>query len=311
MPYAHKIGVLLLLILLEFNVSTFSLYAQDLDPRAYSWVPKNVTALNLGYSYSGGSVLTDPTIQIDDVEAQAHSAILALAHSFSFFGMTSQALVAVPYSWADFSGKVVGENRRISRSGFSDLRMRWSFLFYGAPSRNPGQIIPQKKKTILGASINIVAPTGEFYADKLVNLGTNRWSFRPELAISHQFGQRWLLDFYTGIWFFTDNDEFFPGDAVRSQDPLGTIQGHLSYNINPQFWIAIDATWYGGGNSYVDGINKDNRQSNSRIGVTSVIPINKQSSIKIAASTGAIVRIGQDFQTISVGWQRTWLGKVK
>jgi hypothetical protein len=290
---------------------TSTLNAQDLDPRAYSWIPKNVTAMSLGYSYSGGSVLTDPTIQINDVRAQAQTVSIALAHSFSFFGMTSQVLVAAPYSWANFSGKVVDEERRIEREGFSDLRMRWSVLFYGAPARNPGQAITEKNYTILGASINIIAPTGEFYSDKLVNLGTNRWSFRPEFAISHKFGNRWILDLYTGVWLFTDNDEFFPGEAVRSQDPLGTIQGHLSYNINPLFWIAIDATWYAGGNSYVDGINNKNRQSNSRIGITSVIPIGKLNSIKIAASRGAIVRIGQDFQTISIGWQKTWLGKTK
>ncbi len=55
------------------------------------------------------------------------------------------------------------------------------------------------------------------------------------------------------------------------------------------------------------GSHDDNRQSNSRIGLTAAIPTSKSSTLKIAFSTGAVVRIGQDFDTFSIGWSKTWI----
>ena len=154
-------------------------------------------------------------------------------------------------------------------------------------------------------------PTGEFFPEKLVNIGTHRWSLRPELALSQPLGKRWLVDVYAGVWFFTTNHSFFPGNAVRNQEPMGTFQAHISYNVRPRLWVAFDATHYVGGQSSVNDTYNDDRQENSRIGMTVVLPVGKYNSLKLAASTGAVVRVGQDFTTFSVGWQRSWFGKPK
>lgn len=167
------------------------------------------------------------------------------------------------------------------------------------------------RKTILGASLNIVAPTGQFYRDKLINIGTNRWSFFPEVALSQPLGKKWLVDVYSGVWFFTDNSHFYPGNSVRSQKSMGAFQAHVSYNITPVFWVAVNSTYYVGGNSSINGEVKDDRASNSRLGITAVIPTGKLSSIKLSANTGAVVRVGQDFDSFSIGWQKSWLEKPK
>jgi hypothetical protein len=163
------------------------------------------------------------------------------------------------------------------------------------------------KKTIVGASLSIGAPTGQFHADKLINIGTNRWSIRPEVAISQPVGKRWLIDVYAGVWFFTTNSTFYPGSATRSQEPMGAFQAHVSYNITPRFWVAYNTTYYTGGRSSIDGTYNSDQQSNTRIGVTAVMPVGKANSIKFAASTGAVVRVGQDFTTFSLGWQHAWI----
>jgi hypothetical protein len=124
-------------------------------------------------------------------------------------------------------------------------------------------------------------------------------------------GKKFIFDLYTGVWFFTKNESFYPGKAVRSQEPMGTLQGHLSYNFNPLTWVAFNATYYTGGTSTIDKIIKDDRQSNVRIGLTAVVPTGKMSSLKLAASTGAVVRIGQDFTSYSIGWQRSWIAGMK
>lgn len=288
-------------------VCCFSSLAQDLDPRAYMRIPIGTTTAFTGASFSSGRVVTDPTIPLANVEAKVQALSFGVSQTFKFLGKTSQALVVLPYSWAQVSGDVGEQFQEISRSGMADLRLRFTTLLIGGNAGTLQEIRTAPKNTILGLGVNIVAPSGQFFSDKLINLGTNRWAFRPELALSQPLGKRWQADFYSGIWLFTKNNSFFPGSSLRSQKPMGAFQAHISYNITPLLWVAFDATYYLGGTSSVDGIYNDDRQENSRIGATIVIPTGKLSSLKLASSMGGIVRAGQDFTTLSLGWQKTWL----
>lgn len=282
---------------------TVSVLAQDLDPRAYARVPVDATVLIAGFNYTYGSVVLDPTLPIKDLEAKVSSPILGIARTFSLFGLTSQAYVALPYSWAEASGKVLGEDSSITRNGFGDTRFRVSVLFLGAPAATVEEFSKSEPQTVLGASLTVTAPTGQFFSDKLINLGTNRWSFKPEVGLSYFVNKQWLIDLYAGAWFFTTNSSFYPGTSVRSQDPLITFQTHVSYSFNPLMWAAIDLTYYTGGQSSVNDVYQDDRQNNSRIGATFNFPVSRQSSIKFAYSTGAVIRVGGNFSTISVAWQ--------
>jgi hypothetical protein len=283
--------------------------AQDLDPRGYVWVPVNATILVAGFSGSHGAVVTDAASPVQDLNATVETPSLGLAHTFALFGSTAQALAAMPYSWAHVSGTVVGVGKTVDRSGFSDMRLRFSVLLRGGPAARADEIARAPRRTIVGVSLNVVAPTGEYMADKLINLGTSRWAFRPEVALSQPFGRRGLIDVYAGVWLFTENSQYFPGTAVRSQAPMSAVQAHLSYNIQPLMWAAFDATFYAGGTSTVNGVEQDDRKSNSRVGATVVFPIGRRNSIKIAGSTGAIVRSGANFSTLSLGFQRVWVAR--
>jgi hypothetical protein len=285
--------------------------AQDLDPRAYLWLPIHTNTIITGYSYSHGGILTDPTLPIEDLEATVHAASLGYVRTFGLFGLTSSAMVAVPYSWAEASGKVVGQSQSVTRSGLADSRLRFTVLLHGGHAVGVQEFMKSPKKTLVGLSMSMGVPTGEFFSDKLINIGTHRWSFKPELALSQPLGKRWLIDAYAGVWFFTTNYSFYPGTSKRSQEAMGSFQAHISYNITPRFWVAFNATYYVGGKSAIDDTIKDDRQSNARIGLTAVMPVGKSNSIKLAASTGAVVRVGQDFTTLSFGWQHSWLGKPK
>ena len=140
-----------------------------------------------------------------------------------------------------------------------------------------------------------------------MNLGTGRWAFKPEIALSQPLGKKWLLDLYTAVWLFTDNDSYFTGNALRSQNAIATVQSHISYNISPFAWAAINTTYYVGGNSTVNGVANDDEVSNFRVGATLVLPVSKRSGIKLAVSKGAIVVRGSNFTTAAVGWTYTWL----
>jgi len=291
-----------LLISISLFLTVRSL-AQDLDPRAYARVPVDATVLIAGFNYTYGSVVLDPTLPIKDLEAKVESPMLGIARTFSLFGLTSQAFLVLPYSWAQASGKVLGEDSSITRTGFGDARFRVSVLFLGAPAITVEEFAKSSPQTVMGGSLTVTAPTGQFFSDKLINLGTNRWSFKPEIGLSYMISKQWFIDLYAGVWFFTTNNSFYPGTSVRSQDPLLTFQTHLSYNFNPLMWAAIDFTYYTGGQSSINDIYKDDRQNNSRVGATLNFPISRHSAIKLAYSTGAVIRVGGNFSTISVAWQ--------
>jgi hypothetical protein len=284
-------------------------HGQDLDPRAYARIPVNITVAVAGFGYSHGGIVTDPMLPLEDLDAKIIAPSLAVVRSFRLLGKTAQASVALPYAWGDASATIAGVRQSTSRSGLSDMRLRFSWLLAGAPAASMGEIAKAPRKTIVGTSLSIITPTGQYFPEKLINLGTSRWSFKPELAISQPIGNRWLLDFYSGIWLFTKNDTFYPGSSERTQNPLGSFQGHISYNIQPMLWVAFDWTFYTGGRSSVDGVEMNDRQSNSRIGGTLVLPVGKRHSVKFAYSTGAIIRSGADFTSVSAGWQTTFLGK--
>ena len=230
---------------------------------------------------------------------------------FSLFGETAQVSVGIPYLLAKVTGSVQDSAQQITRSGFGDMRLRLSWLVHGAKAATVAELARAPKKTILGTSLTIGVPTGQYLNGKLINIGTNRWSFKPEFAISQPAGNRWLFDLYAGVWLFTNNNSFYPGNTVRSQDPMGSFQGHVSYNIGLRAWLALDLTYYIGGSSSVNGIYKNDRQENSRVGGTIVLPVGKWNSVKLAYSTGAIIRFGANFTTVSIGWQTMFIPKPK
>jgi hypothetical protein len=280
--------------------------AQDLDPRAYVHVPVDGTFVSSGAAVSHGSVVSDPTAPVTDITATVATASLGLARSFALFGQTAQVFGSLPVSWADVSGRVLEAQRSAYRAGLADMRVRVSLLVRGAPASNVLQLAKAPRRRILGTSVTIAAPTGEYFPDKLINLGTNRWSVKPEFAVSQPFRDRWLLDVYAGVWLFTENDAFYPGTSFKAQAPVVAFQSHLSYNVRPALWAALDLTFYAGGATTVDGVDNDDGQANSRIGGTLVVPVGRRHSLRFAVSTGAIVRQGANFTTLSVGWQAGW-----
>jgi hypothetical protein len=298
-------------IMLSLLLMVSDVMAQDLDPRAYVRAPVNATFLSVGYGYSKGGVVTDATLPVKDIDATLHTVSLGIAHSFSLLGQTAQVSGTLPYSAAEVTGSVGGTDKGITRAGIGDMRMRISILFHGAPAATVAELAKAPRRTILGASLSILTPTGQYFSDKLINLGTHRWSFKPELALSQPIRNRWLLDAYAAVWLFTDNTAYYHGSSVRKQDPMGSFQMHVSYTIRPGFWGAVNFTYYTGGQSTIDGVAKDDLQSNTRIGSTIVLPVDKKQrhSVRLAASTGAVVTRGANFTTVSVGWQTFFLGK--
>ena len=278
--------------------------AQELEPRAYSPNPVGANFLVSGYVHSSGGVLFDPSLPFSDVEAKLNSALVGYGRTFGALGRSATALLAVPYVWGDVSGNVGEERRAISRSGLADTRFKLSVNLLGGPALSLAEFAAREPDTTLGASLVVIAPTGQYDPAKLINIGSNRWAFKPELGVSHPIGH-WFLEASAGVWLFGTNDDFF-GGSKREQDPLSALQVHVSYTFRPRLWIAADATYYEGGRTSLDGQRGADVQENSRVGVTLSIPIAARHSIKLTWSEGAATRVGGDFSTYGLAWQYTW-----
>lgn len=277
-------------------------YAQDLEPKAYSASPVGAAFLVVGAARSTGSVLTDPTLPVSDVDAKINGVPLAAGYTFGLFGKLALITAAVPYSWGDVSGLVGEEARSISRAGFTDTRAKLSINLAGNPAMGLQEYSKAPRRVIVGTSLTVTAPTGEYDGSRLINLGTNRWGFKPEVGVAVPKG-RWDIDAYLGVWLFTDNGDFFPAGRTRSQDRVVALQGHASYTFRPRLWAAVDATWYQGGGARVDGGEPVGSMNNSRLGATVSFPLGRQQSLKLSYSSGVAVRTGTNFRTLGLGWQ--------
>jgi Putative MetA-pathway of phenol degradation len=279
-------------------------FGQDLEPRAYSPNPTGANFAVVTYGHSTGDVVLDTSLPIRDVEAQINSGSVAYSRTLAIGGRSASAALALPYVWGTVEGEVGEELREIRRSGLADLRLRLAVNVLGGTALAPREFAARRPRTTLGASLVFVAPTGQYDPSKLINLGSNRWSFKPELGLSHPRG-KWVFELYSGVWLFTDNADFF-GGSLREQQPIGTLQAHVGYTFKPRLWAAADATFYKGGRTTVDGVRNDDLQENSRFGLTLSVPLGRRHSVKAAWASGFTTRIGGDFQTLTLAWQYLW-----
>jgi hypothetical protein len=268
-------------------------FSQDLTPRAYLITPVGSNAVTVNYSYFTGSVFTDPTVPITNFQAEFAIQTLSYYHSSSLFGRSANAVVALPYAFG--------------RSGLADLRARFSLNLLGGPAMHPKEFFAWKERSVLGVSLTIVAPTGQYDPVKLINPGLNRWALKPELGFSKRW-RRWSLDMYGGAWFSSANDRYFPGDSTRKQAPIEAVEFHWTYYLNPRFWASADVNYWLGGRTTLDGSRNFDYQRNSRVGGTIVLPVTPHQSLKLAYSGGARIAVGGNFHVVSMAWQYAWIG---
>jgi len=278
--------------------------AQQLEPRAYAPSPVGLNFVGLTTQYSSGGVLTDPTLPIENVHARSYLGSPYYGRTFGLFGRLVNVTVAVPYGWVHAEGDVQEVARSVDRSGLVDPQFRFGVNLAGCRAMSPREFAQRKPGITAGASIGFTAPIGQYDPERLINLGTNRWTIKPEIGLAQPIGA-WALELSAGMTWFGDNPEFY-GGVLRQQDPLGAYQAHAVYNLSPRSWIAADFTFYSGGATTVGGLAKDDRQDNTRGGLTLSVPCGKQQSLRLAWANGVSTRIGSKFQTLSAGWQYRW-----
>jgi len=289
------------------------LSAQDLAPRAYVITAVHSNAITITWAFYDGGLNFNGTIPVTNATGTYYVSIFSYYHSLNFFGRSANITASLPYGVGTFHGDVSEQARSVYRSGLLDSSFRFSVNLMGGPAMQPKEYAKWKQKRLLGVSLKMVAPTGQYSGTKLVNWGSNRWAFKPELGYSERWGH-WVLDGYAGVWLYTTNPASYDGPGTKPQNeaPIGALEGHLSYDVKPRLWLSLDANFWSGGITSLSGIqNLATKQTGSRIGGTASFPISKHQSIKVSYSNGTYIIFGGNYQNVSVAWQYSWLGRPK
>jgi hypothetical protein len=280
--------------------------AQDIEPRAYSNAPVGVNFAIAGYAQTRGGLEFPAATQLTNAKMTTSTAVFAYARALDLWGMSGKFDAIVPYM--DLSGTALYRGDPVERNvdGLIDPRFRLAVNFYGAPALDLKDFRNYRQDVIVGASLQVGAPLGQYDPSRLINLGNNRWSFKPELGVSKAIGA-WTMEGKLAATIFTDNNDFFGGHH-RSQDPIYSGQGNLIHSFSNGVWMSLDATYYAGGRTTQDGVRGADLQQNWRVGATLALPVDARNSIKLFASSGVFARTGNNFDALGVAWQYRWGG---
>jgi hypothetical protein len=280
--------------------------AQSIEPRAYSNAPVGVNFVISGFAYTRGPVAFDPALPLTDAKLRTSSLVLAYARTLDLWGRSGKFDLIVPY--VDLSGSALYNGDPVERqiAGLADPALRLSVNFFGAPALSLAEFRAYRQDLIAGASLQVSVPAGQYDPTRLVNIGSHRWSFKPELGVSKASGP-WTVEFQASAKFFTANDSAYNGSRVE-QDPIYSLQGHTIYNFRDGSWASLDATYFAGGRTTVNGTLNNDLQANWRVGGTLSLPVNINQSVKFYLSSGVAARTGNSFDLIGAAWQYRWGG---
>jgi hypothetical protein len=268
-------------------------------------------------SFYAGGLLFDNVLPITGASAKINISVFTYYHALNFFGRSANITASLPYGIGNLQGTFVDNETHLYRSGMVDSTFRFSVNLFGGPAMSARDFQSWHQKTLLGLSLKVVAPTGQYDGTKLINNGAYRWAFKPELGYSRRRGH-WVFEAYGAVWFFTENPEywshnsFVPGLQSQSQKPILALEGHLSYEVKPRLWFSLDGNAWFGGRTSLNGVeNPATQQLSSLIGASASVPLGKHQALKIGYNSSDFVRFGGSYQNVSVAWQYSWVGQPK
>ena len=273
--------------------------AQTMDPRAYANLPVGLNFLLAGYTYVEGEVGFDASSPLQDGRTRVHALPVGYVRSLDVFGKAGNIALVVPFVDLTATASLNGTTEaRRDVSGLADPTLRLAVNFYGAPALRLAEYAGWRQDLIGGASLAVTAPFGQYDKDRLANIGANRWSVKPELGVSQALGA-WTVELAAGVTWFTRNDEFFNGNT-REQDPLYSLQTHITRQFGARAWGALSVTYFDGGRTSINGVEQGEKLGGTRLGLTFSLPVDPRNSIRLSARTGS------DFKGLAALWQHVW-----
>jgi hypothetical protein len=282
-----------------------SVHAQEIEPRSYAVVPTGLHATALSYTFSKGDVITPGNSPVQNLDVTNNVFNLGYVQTFTFFTKLARVAVSMPFGFLNGSASFQGTDTSGSRTGFYDGRIKFGMNLFGSPALAPKDFQKFQEHTVFGASVVISVPLGQYYPSKLINLGSNRWGFKPELGISHREG-RLFYEIYSGVWMYTKNTNYFKS-YIQQQNSLFSFQAHVDYTFQHGKYLALNGGYADGGETSLNAIEQNDQQENWRGGITFSSPIfNRHQSVKIMVNTGIATKAGQNYTALTIVYQYSW-----
>jgi len=306
----QKIGCILhgsiLCVAIGFAISAQAL---ELTPRRWGHLPVDINFAGGGYAYTEGDIFLDPVLQAEDVTLEMHTWLTKYVRSFKLFDKSALLDVMQAYQEGRWSGLLEGEPASTERKGLRDPIVRLAVILYGAPPLKGKEFrdyqVKTDSKTRIGMSVSAELPLGDYQDDKLINLGSNRYTFRSQMGMVHETGN-WSYELTGSAWLFTENDDFYNGNKLE-QDPLYTIQTHIVHTHRPGVWTALGMGYSYGGESIINDIEKDNRQRYFGWVLSFGYSLSPKFAINFAyGNLETRESTGSDTETISVALSAAW-----
>ena len=252
--------------------------AQFTDAHSYDNTPVGVNQFEVGYAFVHGDASIDTSLVIAGANLDLNQGTIGYTRYFGLFHRLMWVEAALPL--ARLGGSVTGTEIEGATAAAGDSSFALAMLLEGGPALSVAQFDDYKPTTAIGVSLAVTAPTGRYNADKILNLGSDRWSLKPEVALSHPFGpgQKWQLDAYANGYFYTDNTSY-RGRGILRQEPLAGLEGHISYSFNDSLWVSLDTRYSFRGATFVDGVDQNNSQQNVIVGSEMNMSINSRHSL--------------------------------
>jgi hypothetical protein len=284
-------------------------YAADLESRQWSHLPMGTNFAGIGYAYTRADISLDPALLIENAEVKLQTWGGSYVCTFELFDKSARIDLKQAYHKGEWEGILKGAPASVTREGFSDTFVRFAVNLYGAPPLRGKEFAEYRSKTntetILGVGLVVRLPTGEYMEDKLINLGNNRFAFRPQIGGIRSWG-KWTLEAMTQVAFYTDNDEFFDGNKLE-QEPLSITHGNLIYNFKPGLWAGVAAGFDYGGEKTINGIKKNDTKEDIAWALSFAYPITRQYGFKIVyIGSRTQVSTGLDTDSLSVALSGYW-----
>jgi len=279
--------------------------AQFTDAHSYDNTPAGTNQLEVSYAYVRANASIDTSLVITGAELNLNQGAINYTRYFGLFHRLAWVEAGLPV--AGLSGSITGTSIHGSTTGTGDSSYAAAVLLKGGPALSVAQFEDYKPITNLGVSLSITAPTGSYHPDRVLNLGSDRWSFKPEIGLSHPFGpeQKWQVDAYANAYLYTDNTTFHGREVLRQQ-PLPGFEGHVSYSFRDNLWVSLDTRYSFRGTTFVDGVNQNNAQQNVILGSEMNVSMNSSSSLLFEFAKTLVHENGPAFTGFAVKYDYTW-----
>lgn len=286
-------------------VSPARALAQFTDAHNYDNTPVGVNQLETDYGFIHGNAAIDPALIVAGARLNVNEVTIGYTRYFAMFRRLTWVEAALPIARLD--GSVDGTSLHGSTTGAGDSTYSFGLLVKGGPALSVAQFETYQPTTTIGVSVAVTAPTGQYDPEKVLNLGSDRWSFKPEIGVSHPFGpdQKWQVDAYLNAAFYTDNTRY-RGQEILRQEALTGLEGHLSYSLNDSLWISADSRYSFRGATAIGGVDQDNAQHNLILGSEVGLSINAHHSLLLEFAKASVHHNSPDVVGAVVKYNYTW-----